>query len=339
ANPVDTGRPGPELGQVLRAVAADPAVDLVAGYALHEPDAVDLVAAVRDGRIEGVPVVLGLGGTGDDVTAVRQELLDVGVAVHSDAHGVAAGIGALLADAGARSRRTGDLPVPPRLHLEPGPYDEHRAKLLLDELGFATPPRRACADRAQAHAALAELGGPVAVKLLDAAVLHKTEIRGVHLDIPTGAELDDALDRLDAVGATRYLVERMAPGGVDLVLGARRDPVFGPIVLLGLGGTAAEALADVAIRLAPLAPEDAAEMPAELGGRALLSGWRGGPTLDPAELATLVAAVGNLLAHHPTLDEIEINPLRLTDCGLIALDAVVRTSNTSEEPGDAQPDH
>ena len=81
----------------------------------------------------------------------------------------------------------------------------------------------------------------------------------------------------------------MAPAGVDLVLGARRDPVFGPILLLGLGGTTAEALADVAIRLAPLTPDEAAAMPDELAGRALLDGWRGGPVLDPAELGRVAA--------------------------------------------------
>ena len=74
ANPVDTGRPGPELARVLHAVAADPHVDLVAAYALHEPDAVDLVAATRTGRVLDVPVVLGLGGIGDDVMAVRRAL-------------------------------------------------------------------------------------------------------------------------------------------------------------------------------------------------------------------------------------------------------------------------
>ena len=132
-----------------------------------------------------------------------------------------------------------------------GAHDEHQAKTLLDRLGITTPDRRACGDRAQARAALAELGGPVAVKILDAEVLHKTDIGGVHLGVATPTALDEALDRLDAIGATRYLVEAMAPPGVDLVLGARRDPVFGPILLLGLGGTTAEALADVAIRLRP----------------------------------------------------------------------------------------
>jgi acetyltransferase len=333
-NPVDTGRPGPELGAVLSAVGADPRIDVIAGYALHEPDAVDIVAAAREGSTVGVPLVLGLGGTGEAVVRGRRALLEAGIAVAADPRGVAAATAALLADARARTRTaaaTDHIVVPTGIT---GEHDEHEAKDLLDRLGVATMPRRACSDRAAAHTALAELGGPVAVKLLDAAVLHKTEIGGVHLGIRTPTELDTALDGLDAAGARRYLVESMAPAGVDLVVGARRDPVFGPIVLLGLGGTTAEALADVAIRLAPLAPAEAAAMPEELAGRALLGGWRGGPVLNPDDLARVVASLGTLLAANPHLDEVEINPLRLTAHGLVALDAVIIT----READDAHPD-
>jgi acetyltransferase len=332
-NPVDTGRPGPELGDVLATVAADPGVDVIAAYALHEPDAVDLVDAVHRGRTPDVPIVLGLGGSGDQVAADRRALIEAGIAVAADARGVAAAAGALLADARARTTagNTEQPAVPGGIH---GAYDENEAKLLLDQLSIATMPRRACADHTQARSALCELGGPVAVKILDAEVLHKTEIGGVHLGVKSAEELKVALDALDAAGAQRYLVEAMAPSGVDLVLGARRDPVFGPVVLLGLGGTTAEALADVAIRLAPLSVAQAAEMPEELAGRALLHGWRGGPTLDPSLLGRAVAALGALLATNPGIEEIEINPLRLTHDGLVALDAVL----ISREAGDAQPD-
>ncbi|MBW0089245.1 acetate--CoA ligase family protein [Pseudonocardia sp. KRD-184] len=330
ANPVDTGRPGPELGRILRAVAADPGVDVLAAYALHEPDAVDLVAAAAEGRVADVPVVLGVGGAGDEVVRQRRALLAAGIAVAADPRGVAAATGALVADARARSRAaapTAPAEVPYGIH---GPHDEDRAKGLLDLLGVTTPARRACGSRAEAHAALAELGGPVAVKVLDAAVLHKTETGGVHLGVRTAAELDTALD---ALPAGRCLVESMAPAGVDLVLGARRDPVFGPIVLLGIGGTTAEALADVAIRLAPLTPAEAADMPDDLAGRALLDGWRGGPVLDAPALGRVVAALGELLVANPGLAEIEINPLRVTAAGPVALDAVVIPRETS----DAQP--
>jgi acetyltransferase len=334
-NPVDTGRPGPELAQVLETVSADTGVDVVAGYALHEPDAVDVVDAAVLGRRDGVPMVIGLGGSGTEVTAARRALLDAGIAVASDPRGVAAATGALLADARSRSRDTAPATASAVPTEVTGAHDEDRAKELVSRLGVTTPPRRACDSRAAAHAALVELGGgPVAVKLLDATVVHKTEIGGVHLGIATPADLDVALDGLEAIGARRYLVEAMAQPGVDLVVGARRDPVFGPVVLLGLGGTTAEALADVSIRLAPVTPAEAAVMPSELAGHALLDGWRGGPVLDTGELGRFVAALGDLLLANPALDDVEVNPLRLTAQGLVALDAVILTKETD----DAQPD-
>ena len=186
-------------------------------------------------------------------------------------------------------------------------------------------------DRLAAQAALEELGPPVAVKLLDATILHKTEIGGVHLDVRTPDELDEALDALERVGASRFLVEAMAPVGIDLVVGAHRDPIFGPVVALGLGGTAAEALEDVSVRLAPLSRADAVTMLADLSGRRLLYGWRNGPTLDDEEIGEIVMAIGWLLATEPHLCSIEINPLRLTGAGLVALDAAITTCGRSND--------
>lgn len=182
--------------------------------------------------------------------------------------------------------------------------------------------------------ALAELAGPVAVKLLDAAVLHKSEVGGVRLDVRTPEELDTALDAIGAdpatgtIGSRPVLVEAMAPPGVDLVVGARRDAVFGPTVLVGLGGTVAEALADVAV--APATAPDVEAMVEELAGRALLDGWRGGPVLDRAALGAVVGALGGLLLAHPQLQDVEINPLRVTPAGLVALDAAILAVPSTE---------
>lgn len=324
-NPVDTGRPGPAFAGVLRALAADPQVDVVGGYALFEPDALDPVAAVDDANA-AVPVVLGIGGSGGPARGARRALADRGVPAPADPSGVAAALGALLEDARLRHRRP---PQPgwtaPALPLElgTGPWDEAAAKSIMEALGMSAPGRRVCTDRPAAHAALAELGGPVVVKLLDAAVLHKSDLGGVHLGVRSSSELDAALDALERIGAHQVLVEEMAPAGVDLVVGARRDPVFGPVVLVGLGGTVAEALADVSVRVAPITPDEAAGMVDDLAGRALLQGWRGGPVLDRLALGEFVAALGALLTAHPNILELEVNPLRVTAAGLVGLDAVI----------------
>ncbi|MCU1606828.1 MAG: Acetyltransferase [Modestobacter sp.] len=329
ANPVDTGRPDLGFGQVLATVAGDPDVDLVSVYALSEPDALDLPAAVEQAATG--PVVVGLGGPVDQVVAQRQALRKLGVPALASPTALTVAVTALVEDARARARRSTDIRQSPAPVAVPQrDLDEDEAKTLLGQLGIPTPPRRACTDRAAAHRALAELPGPLAVKLLDATVTHKSDVGGVHLSIRDAAGLDAALDALEAIGASRFLVESMAPAGVDLIVGASRDPVFGPVVLVGLGGVVAEALADVAIAPAPLSAERAGALADELTGRALLDGFRGGPVADRAALGAVLAALGNLLADHLEIDDVEINPLRVTAGGLLALDAVLTLGNRTE---------
>ncbi|GAA3776505.1 acetate--CoA ligase family protein [Streptomyces phyllanthi] len=336
-NPVDTGRPAETFARVLDATAADPEVDLLAVYALAEPDSVDLASAAQDAGLGAAsPAVVVVGGLPEDVAEQRARLHKAGVPALAGPASAAGAVRALVTD--ARQRALGEREDPPSqpppdsgVAVPPGPLDEHAAKTFLGTLGIPTPDRVPCGSRAEAHQALRLLGGPVAVKVLDAAILHKTEAGGVHLGVRTPDELDAALD---AIGpGRRYLVEAMAPPGGDLVLGVRRDPVFGPVVLAGLGGTAAEVYADVALRLAPLSVPEAAAMPDELAARALLDGWRGGPVLDRAAFGRVAAALAAALVASPHTAEIEINPLRLTAEGLTALDAVIThtAGRTAEE--------
>jgi acetate---CoA ligase (ADP-forming) len=319
-NPVDTGRPDATFGDVMTAVAADPAVDVLVTYALLEPDALDLPGALSDTR---VPAVVATGGLADHVAEARAQLHKVGIPTLTSPSAAATAVRALIADAHNRTPR-GQVVASDPVCLPAEALDEAAAKDLLegilDGAGVTTPARRVCENRDQAHAALTELGGPVVVKLLDATVLHKSDVGGVHVGVRTPGELEAALD---AIGAQRYLLEAMAPSGVDIVVGARRDPVFGPIVLLGLGGTAAEVLADIAIRSAPLSATEAASMCDELAGRALLRGYRGGPTVDERRVGHLIALLGAVVLASRDVQEIEINPLRATGEQLIALDAVV----------------
>ena len=325
ANPVDTGRPGPGFGDIVAAVAADPGVELVSAYALAEPDVLDLPAALSTALAVGAaPVVVGLGGISDQLAVQREALRKLDIPVLTSPAALTTGIAALADDARAQARRrvTGGRPTVP-VTVPRRDLDEDEAKTLVGLLGIATPPRQACGDREAAHRALAELPGPLAVKLLDAAVTHKSEVGGVQLGVRDTAGLDAALDALQAAGASRFLIESMAPDGVDLIAGAFRDPVFGPVVLLGLGGVMAEALADVAVAPAPLSVAEAASLADELTGRALLDGFRGGPVADRDALGQVLTALGDLVVQHAHVQAVEINPLRVTGEGLLALDAVI----------------
>jgi acyl-CoA synthetase (NDP forming) len=323
ANPVDTGRPGPGYEKIVAAVAADPAIDVVAVYGLTEPVADLPLSVAISGAADSMPILIGVDGPDGDLHRAGKSAQQNRLPLICGPTTLAYGITALVNDARAQYQR-GQAPAGactwPDLE---GPWDEIRSKELLGSLGIATPPRRRCSTRAAAHEALTELGQPVAVKLLDAEVLHKTEIGGVHLGVDSPAALDRALDGLEAAGAREFLIEAMAAPGIDLVVGARRDPVFGPIVVLGLGGTAAEVFADISIRSAPLALRAAEGMPGELQARALLYGFRSGPVLDSTDLAELLVRLGDALCANDDIAEIEINPLRLTHDGLVALDAVV----------------
>ncbi|TDL33422.1 acetate--CoA ligase family protein [Arthrobacter nitrophenolicus] len=323
ANPVDTGRPGPGYEKIVAAVANDPAIDLVAVYGLTEPVTDLPLSVVESGAAGTMPFVIGVDGPESDLERARKSAQQHDVPLISGPTSLAHGLVALVGDSRGQFVRSGTRERNFTWPDVEGPWDENRAKELLGAIGITTPARHSCTSRRAAHEALLEIGGPVAVKLLDAAVLHKTEIGGVHLGVKSAEDMDRALDALQAVGAREFLVEAMAPAGVDLVVGVRRDPVFGPIVVLGLGGTAAEVYADVSIRSAPLSERAAEDMPNELLARELLYGFRSGPTLDIAELSAVLVTLGDALVSNEAIAEIEINPLRLTHEGLVALDAVV----------------
>ena len=116
---------------------------------------------------------------------------------------------------------------------------------------------------------------------------------------------------------------RWRAAGLEIIIGGKNDASFGPTVLVGLGGTAAEAMGDVSMRLAPLTIEDAREMLSELKAHALFDAWRGGPQYDKAALADTLVKIGELMIQHPEIREMDINPVRVFTDGLMVLDALI----------------
>jgi len=323
-NPVDTGRPSATFGDVLRAVREAPGVDLLAVSLLHEPDAVDPATALAG----AAPAVLSSQGPREEIDALRARVAAARVPLFATPDRTARAVHALVRDARRRSQRmaaAGDAwtVAVPETRPATGRWDEDAGKALVAALGIATPRRVVCATRDEARAALATLGGPVAVKLLHEAVLHKTEVGGVHLAIADEAALARALDAIDRTAGARYLVEEMAPAGPELLVGARRDASFGPIVVLGAGGIGAEAEDDLAVRLAPLSRAEARGMLSELASAWRYRGHRGAPAVDEEALASALAALGALITARTDIAEVEVNPLRVTARGLFALDALV----------------
>jgi acyl-CoA synthetase (NDP forming) len=193
---------------------------------------------------------------------------------------------------------------------------------LLADGGVTFAPARKAASVDEARTAAADLGYPVVIKALG--LLHKTEAGGVALGLADDAAVAAAsLDMHERLAPVGYSVEAVVPtdGGVELIVGARRDPRFGPLVLVGLGGIYAELLHDVRLALAPAGADELEELLLSLRGAGVLTGARGRAPADVRAAAEAAAALSRVAAAHPEIAEIEINPLLVTPSGAIGLDA------------------
>jgi acyl-CoA synthetase (NDP forming) len=203
----------------------------------------------------------------------------------------------------------------------------------LRDAGFPVIQVRRAMTTAEAVAAAGELGYPVAVKIDAEGLGHKTELGGVRLDLADEASVRAAADDLLALslppgsGSLGVLVQPMATSGVELIVGARRDPSFGPTVLVGLGGILAEVLDDVALRLAPVRAEDARSMLGELRGRAMLDGVRGMPGIAVERVVELLVRLGEFVVARADIVEIDLNPVIATPSGATIVDALIVTTD------------
>ena len=203
---------------------------------------------------------------------------------------------------------------------------EPDARELLAVYGIAVPTSHVVATPAEAAEAARALGGRLALKLVSAELVHKSEAGGVQLDVAPdqAAEAYGALARRAAalgIAPARVLMTPMIAGGLECVVGAFRDPQFGPVVMFGLGGVDVEALADVAFRLAPVDAAEARAMTTEIRGHRLLGGVRGRPPRDVEAAVDVLVRVSELIADVDALAELDVNPLFLLARGTAVADA------------------
>ncbi|NLJ55726.1 MAG: CoA-binding protein [Firmicutes bacterium] len=331
-NPVDTTRPGKRsaFANVLQTMAEDEALDLLAVFALYKTTAMDPVDIFEQCKDIKQPLIFGTGGFPEHINPTLKKLAGRKIPAFTSPDRTAKAIRALVDDSKAAYRkqqakegqRTFKFNIEP---LEKTP-DEAAALAILERLGIPSPRHAACSTHGEALQAFAKLKKPCVVKVLHPSITHKTESGGVILGVETKAQLIEALQRVDRIETEtpkRYLLAETAAAGLELIVGAVNDISFGPAVLLGLGGTTAEAWGDVSMRLAPLTEGDAHEMIDELRGKKLLSGWRGAPAVDKKQLIVTLIKIGQLVVEHPEIKEMDINPLRIYEKGLLALDALI----------------
>ena len=166
----------------------------------------------------------------------------------------------------------------------------------------------------------------MALKAIAPGVLHKSDLGLVRLHLSRPAAVKTAAESMaqSLRTATGFLAQRMAPPGVEMLVGVIHDPVFGPTIACGAGGTLVEMLKDVSVRLSPLTRTDASDMLRELRSSPLLNGYRGAPPCDIGSLEDLLLRVAALAEDHPQIAELDCNPVIVTASGAVVVDARVR---------------
>ncbi|MDR6858410.1 acetate--CoA ligase family protein [Variovorax guangxiensis] len=340
-NPVDmtaqvSSRPE-LLVQVLSAVAEDPACDAVilqSAYAFQMPRLRDVyIAALEQVRRDHPSrlILLCCKAPGDTIAQLNRLGFPTVETIDAACSTLAALVrlgtrGEPIATAAASSS-TDAL-------LQEAFANEASAKAALAQAGVPVLKEITAASRDAALAAAREIGFPLVLKIVSPDIAHKTEVGGVVVGVRSEAQLAHEYDSLLARVAQKapqariagVLVAQMAQGGVELILGTKKDPVFGPVVMVGLGGIFAEVLREVALQIAPLTEAQATQMLRSLKAFPLLDGARGRAKADVAAAARAVAALSQFAARHAdVVAEIDINPLVVMDQGqgAFALDALL----------------
>ena len=211
---------------------------------------------------------------------------------------------------------------------------EAEAKVVLARYGVPRPPEALVRSADDAVAAAAHIGGPVALKVQSPDITHKTEAGAVALGLVGDTAVRDSYQRVLASAGKAHpdaavhgvLVQSMAPPGCEIILGITRDPTFGPMLMIGLGGIHVEVLRDVAFAPVPIERDEALALIGELRGAALLDGVREAPPADRAALAELMGALSRFAADHADLiEEIDLNPVivHAQGQGLTVVDALI----------------
>ena len=274
-----------------------------------------------------LPIFLSMRST----AALRERLEAMAIPVFDEPGRMVAAVAALA----RRAARATDPPPPPGdVRLDGATLSEAAAARVLSAAGIAMVPHRVVHSAAGALAAAAALGMPVVLKIVSPDIAHKSDIGGVRLNLADEAAVAAAHDEILAAvrrhapeaAIEGMMVAPMRRGGLECIVGVQSDPVFGPMVMLGLGGVFVEVLRDVAFRHAPFGMQAARAMIAELRGAALFAGPRGQPAADIEALAETLVRLGRFAADNAgRFGGIEINPLLVLPAGqgVIGLDALI----------------
>jgi acyl-CoA synthetase (NDP forming) len=330
-NPFDIGAAGPAgIAENFAALANDPAAGSLIFFFTPTP-----TAAWRIALAEGLayaargnpdlPIVVVCPAAPDP--AETAALAAAGIPIVSSTGDAVAALAALQVLAGERAAPDAAASAPQDAALG---LSEHQSKALLAAAGIGFVQERLAESADEAVLAATDLGYPVVLKAAGSAIAHKSEhglVRvGVGDDDAVRAEFSDLEQRaraLDPGGYQGVLVAQMAPPGVDVVVGTTRDRDFGAMVLVGAGGVLTELMEDIAVAPAPVDAAAALRLIRATRVSRMLDGYRGSPKVDIAALVRVVVAVSEFAAASSDVDAIDLNPVRVSQSGALALDALV----------------
>lgn len=262
-----------------------------------------------------------------------EQLRALGVPYFPTAERALRAVARVTASGSPRPSETTAAPVRLGASLSPGVVPEYETKRLLASAGIPFPAGRMVTTVEEAKRVTVEIGFPVVLKAQAKALAHKSDVGGVVLGLKNPEELAEGWRRLHAnieqhrpgLALDGVLVEKMAAPGIELIVGGRHDPDWGPVLLVGFGGVQAELLKDVRMLPADLSSADIRDELHRLKSSALLRGFRGAPAADIEAVALLVERLGHLLRSEPSLREIDLNPVIVhpNGQGAMALDALM----------------
>jgi len=208
---------------------------------------------------------------------------------------------------------------------------EIESKELLGQAGINITDTRLATSSSEAVTISSQLGFPVVLKIASPDILHKNDAGGVRLALQTPVQVEEAYDEILKNIKQNYRqarvqgvsVQKMAPPGVEVVIGMSKDAQFGPVLMFGLGGILVEIIEDVSLRVTPITRKDAAEMIKEIKGYRLLAGYRGQEPVDTSKLEDMLLAISGFVEENPVVKELDLNPVLAYSDNAIAVDARV----------------
>ena len=226
-------------------------------------------------------------------------------------------------------------------HKQLSKLTEVEAKELLRQSGINVVETRLATSKEEAISIAKQLGFPAVLKIASPDITHKSDAGGVKLGLKTSKQVGKAYDSILASIRREHpqamihgvSVQRMAPPGIEVIIGMSRDPTFGPILMFGLGGIFVEILKDVSFRIVPLTRRDAHEMIREVSGYPLLEGYRGQESVGVLYLEKLLLKVSRFVGENSEIKELDINPIFAYSDGAVAVDARVILEDTVSKLG------